>query len=174
MKLVPWYYRWLAILAAFAACFAYGYLKGVQHEEGKVDEIRHDIDVERAGVIARQAERKRLSDALIKKKDADRETQVADAHRWWSNYVAGLHAAGEVGPGAQPVRKPAPICNDPARDNELQGAIDAARRATRAAIAEYRSGIGPLLAACELQTSDLVDLQDWAQHERLLNAVPQH
>lgn len=172
LALVPWYYRWLAIAIALAAAVGFGFMKGVEFEEGELDKVRHDIDVERAGVIARQAERKRLSDADIKKRDDKRETDLAGAHRWWADYVARLCAGRDDCPGAQPIRKPAPICNDAARDAELQGAIDAARRDTRAALAEYRRGIGSLLSACEVQTGDLVDVQDWAQHQQLLNAAP--
>lgn len=172
LALIPWYWRWLAILAAFAACFGYGFVKGVHFEEARFDAFKAGVDKVEAAALAVQLERKRLSDAFIKQKDADRETAVQDIDDYWAAYVAGLPVNPRGGAAAQPVREPPKICNDPARDQELSGALESARLATRAALAEYRRGIAPLLGAAEVQTGDLVDVQDWAQREQLLNHQP--
>lgn len=172
LSLIPWYWRWLAIVGAFVACFGYGFVKGVQHEEGNFNDFKADVDKTEAAALAVQVDRQRISKALIAQKDAEREQDRKDSDDFWAAYVAGLQLDDGAGPAKEPIRIAPGVCNDPARDNELSGAIEAARRATRAALKEYRRGIAPLLGAAEVQTGDLIDVQDWAAHEQLINHQP--
>lgn len=172
LSLVPWYYRWLAIAAAFAGCFGYGFVKGVHHEEGAFDAFKAAVDKTAEAALAVQVDRKRQSDALIKQEDERHVQQLKEVSDYWTAYVARVRAGAGSGAATKPVRIASSICNDPARDEQLSGAITVARSELRDAVAAYRAGLGGLFAACEVQTANLIDVQGWAAHEQLLNHVP--
>ena len=172
LALVPWYYRWLAIVGAFLACFGYGFVKGVHFEGARFDAFKAGVDKIEAAQLAVQLERKRLSEALIQKKDADHAVEIKEVRDYWTAYADRVRLDAGRGEGKKPVRIASTICNDPARDQQLSGAITIARSELRDALAEYRAGLGGLFAACEVQAADLVDVQDWAAREQLLNASP--
>lgn len=173
LALIPWYYRWLAFAALIAASMAYGAAMMHRHDVKVLDKLEADIAKAQAVLEAERAERKRASDRLIREKDNERGTQVADAHRWWAAYVDGLLKRGGPGQGKEPVRIAATVCGDAARDHRLSVALADYRDGVAAGLAKYREGVAGLLAACEVQTRDLMNLQDWAIHEQLINAVPQ-
>lgn len=172
LALVPWYYRWLAILIALVAAAAFGAAKMHGFMQDKIDKLEKDIAVAEAAAAGRDAQRTQDSNNLINEKDRQHEDNLARYGAAWARELARVQHDGGAGQGAQPVRTPSTICGDPARDNRLSSALAAARGEARQRLVEYRAGVGRLLAACQLQTGDLVIVQDWAQHEQLLNAVP--
>lgn len=174
LELVPLPYRWLAMALLVAAVWGTGWLQGAHHEELARVALEVGIDKEREGFVERQAERKRLSDAFIAKGDQKREDDLRDAHRWWAGYVERMQRGdGGAGEAKEPVRVTSKICDNPARDQQLSGAIAVSRSDLRRAVGAYRAGIGRLLAACELQATDLINVQEWAQYEQLLHHQPQ-
>lgn len=171
LKLVPWPYRWLAFVVLIAAAMAFGAAKMHEFDEAKYDKLVADVDKAGAVQLAKQEERRRISKAFTDKKDADHAQEIKDTRSYWTAYVERVLGA-RGGEGVEPIRGPSKICNDPARDSQLSGAIAVARSDLRAAVAGYRAGLGRLFGACEVQTADLIDVQEWALREQLLNNQP--
>lgn len=171
-SLIPWYYRWLAILVALVAAAAFGAAKMHVYMQDKIDKLEKDIALAEAAAAGRDAQRQQDSDNLINEKDRQHAENLARYGAAWAAELARVQHGGGTSQGAQPVRAPSTICGDTARDNRLSFALASARGEARQRLTEYRAGVGRLLAACQLQTGDLVIVQDWAQHEQLLNAVP--
>lgn len=172
LELVPWYWRWAALAVAFVACFGYGWVRGSAHEEQALDDFRAGVSKAYNEQVVRQAERKRLSDEFTKGKDERHAVEKDEIRDYWARYVKRMRDAAGAGAGAEPVRITSTICNDSARDQQLSGALTVARSEFREAIAEYRAGLGGLFAACQVQTADLVDVQEWAIYQQLLNQQP--
>lgn len=160
----------LGLIAAVAGgIFLFGYAKGGEAGEEELEQFRVGVDKAHAQQLALDAERKRLSEALIAEKDSQHDEALRNANLWWAGYFDRMqHDAGRRA-RAKPVPVESKICNDAARDHELSLAVRAAEQDLRRATDEYQAGIARLLGAAEVQTADLLNLQDTWARERLIN-----
>lgn len=68
--LIPWPYRWLALMVLCASLFGYGWVKGAEHGAVKLDayKAQQQKQVDAAAARAGQTSRDLLSDSLILEK----------------------------------------------------------------------------------------------------------
>lgn len=172
LALVPWYWRLGAVAALAATSFAFGYLNGSEAGEDALDALQAKVEKTTGELLARQGERARIAAATTKEKDARHAEDLQEIRDYWTGYAERLRRGAGGRPAGEPVREPAAVCDDPARDQRLSYAVAVARSEIRDALAEYRAGVGELSEAGELQTADLIDLQETWAHRQLLNNQP--
>lgn len=126
---------------------------------------------------AAAAEKKKQSELLTKQMEAKHDEDKKQIVDDWSNYtayLAGLLKRPGGSAGEKSIRPVAEVCNDQAANDRLSDALQRYRDEYRSAIGRERLQIAGFLEACQLQTKALVEVQEWAIQERLLNVPLDH
>lgn len=156
---VPAAYRWLALVLAALALFAFGFVKGAQHEEGA--QARRELQAERAAPVL--AGRRQAVTARVDLKFAPALTQIRTVTKETIRYVPQfVRADGCSLPGGFRVLHDAAAQG---RIPDPAGIPDAAAVPARDAAATIASNYG----ACRETSERLDGLQEWVREQLSLN-----
>lgn len=159
---IPAPYRWLAMALAAAALVAFGFLKGVQHEEGQ--QARRELQAERAAT--QLASRRQEVTAGVELRFAPALTKIRTVTKETIRYVPKFVRADDC-----PLSGGFRVLHDAAAEGRVPdpaGIPDAAAVAAQDAAATVADNYG----ACHENAKRLEGLQEWVREQQKLNPQP--
>lgn len=179
------YWSYIAIGLVVIAYTGGVYYQGGVGPRAELAKERAEVEAETAKLVAAWQEDQDESDMYIAQLEEAHDQRVGRINTAWDAFIAGLPAGVHGNASGSPKPKPVPIaasvCNDAAVNqrlslalsryrDEVRDSIDQERSGRRSIAAGERAETSRLLKACELQTGDLIEVQDWAQKERQIHA----
>jgi len=169
---------WIAAFIAFV-----GYTGAIYHEGGRapraeLERFKTEVAAAQAVHAAEDAAKAAQSKTIIQEKDHEREKALADSNAGWTAALARVRAERDsvAKQGAEPARAAPRVCDGADGNSRLSDALEKAERDTRAAVADYKAGVGELLVVAEQQALDWDNLKQAVAGLRALNTrtPPQH
>lgn len=161
-------YAWLGIALVVIAAEGAVYWAGGVGPRADLEKMVLEVKARTAEIRAMEARAASERQTLITEKDAERAKTAEVVSVAWSAEYRRLQQSASAGgrtPGKS-ARIVASVCNDPATDQRLSDAVSKSRDGYRSEIGRYRQGIAGLLEACQLQTGDLINVQQYLARAR--------
>lgn len=177
LELLKKYWLHLAVALAAIAYTGFIYWEGGRAPRAELAQFRAEVEAEAEQQEMDDELDQQESDAYVAQLNAGHAARVDSINRAWDAFIAGMQPATGGQPASEPIPINAGICNDPAANQRLSDAISKYRDEVRGAIAakqsadaevtrQERIGTAALFAACQKQTGGLIEVQQWADHER--------
>lgn len=171
----------IALLVLFAGYTAAVYRAGGAGPRAKLSGLQEAIRIVHLAQVKEDARREDAHQALIKEKDNERLQAIADTTLSWDSYVAGLRTAPSgASEDKKPVRIASQRCDNATGNDAVSAAVSGFRDEARSAVADFeaetgaavggfRAEVAGQLKQGQLNTDQLLRVQDALAKEQQIN-----
>lgn len=132
--------------------------------------LKEGVRAAHSAQVKEDARREAEHKTLIKGKDDEREKTILAVSSAWDTYAAGLRAdASRAKRDTESVRIASKRCDNATGNDAVSAAVSSFRDEVRAAVAGFREEVAGQLKQAQLNTNQLIRVQDALAKEQQIN-----